>query len=236
MDGIEENSSVPNVQIAERNFLTTRMGKITLGIVVFLIIAFILAGILNYFNLISPPFLHFLPKLFSVSNKSTPVDLAILPQTYSIKAADLILKCPVDKADCKSADLVKAKETTLVSYDAAIQSLVSNLIKVPSLENIAVLFNREAGKKYFYESTISKDAKSCYTIAYTLPEDASFGDLLSFPRVTENMSVATLGSKKIKINGQEANVVIQVRNSPIDPGVPCSLLRKSPKFFDFFEK
>ncbi|MDO8618382.1 MAG: hypothetical protein Q7R49_00390 [Candidatus Daviesbacteria bacterium] len=162
----------------------------------------------------------------------TPVKITLTPQNYGFKAGDLTLPCPVQDKFCPSQKLVNINQSSAVSYKAASQSGVLNLTKVQSSQNIAVSENQD-GKKYFYES-VAKDADSCYTIAYTLPSDAVFGSILDSSVLNSGSKIATLGSNTFNIEGQDVNVLIQVRNTPMDPGLPCSLIKKSPDFFKAF--
>lgn len=218
------NNLEPTVQIVQKSFFQTKKGMAVLALSLAIVI----------FSIIAIGVLTFLPKNKAVNLTSTAVKITLIPEDYGFKAGDLTLSCPVESAFCQSQKGFSLNNNSQVSYQAASNSAVLNLTKVESLENIAVLENKKIGKKYFYESTVSKDGQSCYTIAYTLPQDATFGDILSLPAV-KNAKIATLGSKTFAIEGDQANVIIQVRNSPIDPGTPCSLIRKSPDFFKAFE-
>lgn len=233
MNGDDDQKIEPTVQIVKRTFLQTTKGKVA-GVAVLLLILSASVFSLNYFNIISPSQLSFLPKSSQTNFTSSPVHVSLIPENYGFKAGELTLSCPLDSPFCKSQKLVQVKDNTAVAYQAASQSGVLNLIRVSNLENIAILENKKEGKKYFYESIVSKSNDSCYTIAYTLPDDASFGNILNLDFLKENLPFAKLGTKSIEFNGQEVNVVIQVRNSPIDPGIPCSLIRKSPEFFKAF--
>lgn len=165
----------------------------------------------------------------------TGIPVQITPaENYGFTAGDLTLSCPLESNFCASQKLISLNKNPAVSYLGSSGSSVLNLVKVPSLENIGVLENKQVGKKYFYESIVSKTGNSCYTIAYTLPLDATFGDLLNLPFLGENVPIATLGTKTFKVEGDEVNVIIQIRNTPLDPGVPCSLIKKSPEFFKSF--
>lgn len=227
MDGTELNNPElqPTVQIIKKSFWQTKKGMAILALGLAIVI----------FSLLAIGGLIFLPKKPAVNLSSTPVKITIIPENYGFKAGSLTLSCPVESAFCNSQKevLLNNNNNSALSYKAASESAVLNLTKVESIENIAVLENKKTGKKYFYESTVSKDGSSCYTIAYTLPQDATFGDILNLPAV-KNAKIATLGTKTFEIEGSQANVIIQVRNSPIDPGTPCSLIRKSPEFFQAF--
>lgn len=229
----EDQELQPTVQIIRKSFFQTKKGLTTLATSLALIIFVTLVISLNYFDIISPSQLAFLPKRFFTNANSNPVSLTLLPQNYGFKAGELTLGCPVDSAFCQSERLVKVNKQDAVSYKAAANSAILNLSQISSLENVAVLTNKDTGKKYFYESVVSKDG-SCYTIAYTLPSDATFGNILDLKTLLMDKRVATLGSETFTVEGEEANVLIQVRNSPLDPGVPCSLIRKSPEFFKSF--
>lgn len=229
MDGINQPEIKPNVQIFQKSFFQTIIGKIMavfLGILILMGVVFSV----NYFNIFSPPQLSFLPKNTQTNFTSTPVQLSLIPQNYGFKAGQLTFSCPVDTPFCQSGKLINSS----VGYKAASNSAVLNQVSIKNLQNIGVLTNKQTGKKYFYESTISKDGKSCYTIAYTLPLDATFQNIANLDLLNNKGEIATLGSGTIKIEGQEVNILIQVRNSPIDPGIPCSLLKKSPQFFQQF--
>lgn len=209
----------PTVQIVQKGFFETRKGQLLLTIGIGVILFVILVFILNYFNVMAPAL------------TGTPLKITLVPENYSFKAGELTFNCPVESIFCGSQKLVKIDNKDTVSYKAASDSAVLDLNQVSNLENIAVLTNKEVGKKYFYESTISKDGRSCQTISYTLPDDAIFTNILDLKSFLEGKRVATLGSKLFEIEGEDANVLIQIRNTPMDTGVPCSLLKKSPEFF-----
>lgn len=230
MNPFEEPELKPNVQIIQGNFWVNKKVKIAL---VFGFIALLSLIILNYFNFISLPVL-FLPKANPTNFNTNPVKVTLIPENYGFKAGELTLSCPIESAFCNSQRLININQNSAVSYKAASNSAVSSSLEINSLENIGVLENKKTGKKYFYESTVSKDGKSCYTIAYTLPQDATFKNILDLKTLMEYKKFATLGSQTFKIEGTEANVLIQVRNTPMDAGTPCSLIRKSPEFFKFF--
>lgn len=166
------------------------------------------------------------------NSTGTPVKITLLPQNYGFKADNLILPCPVQDKFCPSQKLVNINKSSAVGYKAASQSSILNLVKLQNSQNIAVSGNQN-GKKYFYES-IAKDKNSCYTIAYTLPSDAVFGSILDSSVLNSGSKVATLGSNTFNVDGQDVNVLIQVRSTPMDPGLPCSLIKKSPDFFKIF--
>lgn len=238
MDNLSDNQTEPakpDVIFARKNFFQTKKGisilATSLAVVIFLGLTFAL----NYTDIISIPNLGFLPKKTKTILTGTPVQITLLPENYGFQAGELTLSCPVESAFCESQQLTSLGKNPAVGYQGAFQSSVLNLVKVESLENIGVLTNQQTGKKYFYESIVSKNGDSCYTIAYTLPSDATFGDILSLPLVDKNTPIATLGEQKFQISGQQFSVVIQVRNTPMDPGIPCSLIRKSPEFFKAFD-
>lgn len=212
MDGLSENQTEvqPTVQVVQKNFFQTRKGLVIIATFAAVLIFSILAFSLN------PPL------------KIT------LSENYGFKVGQLTLSCPVEAAFCPSQRLISINKTDAISYKAASGSAVLDLAQVPNLENIAVLTNREKDKKYFYESVISNDSKSCYTIAYTLPSDTEFANILHLESFLKEKKVATLGSDIFEAEGEEANVLIQVRNTPMDPGTPCSLIKKSPEFFKEF--
>lgn len=225
----------PEVQIIQKSFFQTKKGLTALAIGLAVIIFLILLITLNYFDVLSPAQLAAFPKRPPSNATSTAVRITLIPQNYGFRAGELTLSCPVDSAFCQSQKLVKVNQANAVVYKAASGSAVLDLNQVGSLDNMAVLTNQKTGKKYFYESTVSKDGKSCYTIAYTLASDATFANLLDLQSFLQNNRIATLGQETFEIEGQTANVLIQVRNSPMDPETPCSLIRKSPEFFKAFD-
>lgn len=221
MDDLSDNQNEapePTIVIAKKNFFQTKKG---LSIMITALAVAIFLGVWFVLN----------PK---TNLTGTPIKITLLPENYGFRAGELTMDCPVESAFCSSQKLVSVNKADAVAYKAASGSAVLNLKEVPSLENIAVLTNTQTNKKYFYESVVSSNGKSCYTIAYTLPSDATFGDLLSLPGGGSDTTIATLGAQKIQVNGEESSVIIQVRNTPMDPGVPCSLIRKSPEFFTNF--
>lgn len=224
----------PTTQIVQKTFFQTTKGKsilvTTLGLISFLIL---LVG-LNYFDIIYSSKLSFLPKRSVTNLTSAPVKVTLIPQTFGFKAGDLTLGCPVDSSFCNSQKLVTVKNEDVVVYKAPAQSSILNLVTAQTLENIAYLTNEKTGKKYFYESVVSRDGASCYTVAYTLPSDTEFTDFLKYTKLEKNIPIAKLGLGTFEIESEEANVVIQVRNTPQDPGVPCSLIKKTPEFFNSF--
>lgn len=172
------------------------------------------------------------PSSLPPNSTGTPVKITLIPQSYGFKADDLTLACPVQSEFCPSQKLININKASAVGYKAASQSSILNLVKIPNSQNIAVSENQD-GKKYFYES-IAKDKNSCYTIAYTLPSDAVFGSILDSSVLNSGSKVAFLGSNTFNVDGQDVNVLIQVRSTPMDPGLPCSLIKKSPDFFKAF--
>lgn len=228
MDNLSNNqteASQPTVVFAKKNFFQTKKG-ISIAITALAVVIF--SGIVFVLNFQGTA-------IFPKTNLTgQPIGITLLPENYGFRAGELTLDCPVESIFCSSQKLISLNAFDAVSYAAGSDSTVLNLKEVPSLENIAVLTNLQTSKKYFYESVVSSDGKSCYTIAYTLPADATFGDLLSIPGRSD-ATIATLGSEKILINGEESSVIIQVRNTPMDPGVPCSLIRKNPEFFKVFD-
>lgn len=218
----EQTVEKPTVQIFNKGFFETRKGKAVLLLCISIILFVILIISLNYFKVLSP----------NVSG--TPVKITLVPENYGFKAGELTMDCPVESSFCKSQKLVKVKNADTVGYRAASKSAVVNVNKIPNLENIAVLTNPQTGKKYFYESIVSADGKSCYTIAYTLPQDAIFQNILDLDFLNKKGGFANLGSQTFKIEGGELNVLIQVRNTPMETGKACSLIQKSPDFFKNF--
>ncbi len=227
-------SSKPTVIYKPKGFFESAKGKTILATGLGIILFVILLISLNYFDIVSVSQLSFLPKRPNMSITGTPIKITLVPENYGYRAGDLTLNCPVESEFCPSQKLVSLNKQDSVLYKANPGSTVSASIKIPSLENIGVSEDRKKGKKYFYESVVSKDGVSCYTIAYTLPSDATFGNILNLPILNETSRIATLGTKTFQIEGEEANVIIQVRNTPMDPGVPCSLIKKSPEFFKAF--
>src|SRR3990167_7963008 len=213
MDETSEGNK-PTYQIVKKGFLETIKGRIIFSICIGLLAFVGLIGILSYFDIISlkPP----------TNLTGQPLKITLLKANYGFKAGELTFTCPVESAFCNSQKLVKIDNKDTVSYKTASGSAVLNLTQIHNLENRAVLTNREKGKKYFYESIVSEDQKSCYTIAYSLPLDATFGDLLNLQSLNKNQPFATLGEQTFEVEGTEANVLIQIRNTPMDPGVPCS--------------
>lgn len=226
MDGlIDQNQpqAQPDVPLIQKSFFQTKKGLTVLATVVGLIV----------FAVISLTGLSFLPKRPSTNLSGTPVKITLLPENYGFKAGELTLNCPVESAFCNSRKLVNLERKDAVSFKAASGSAVLNLAPISSLENIAVLTNSKLGKKYFYESVVSKDGTFCYTISYTLPSDANFINLLDLKSIN-NSKIALLGKQTFEVEGEASNVLIQVRNSPQDPGKLCSLIKKSPDFFKNF--
>lgn len=206
--------------IIQKNFFQTIKGRLLILTLVITVLGGVTLG-LKYFK-------------FKTNFTSTPVAITLVPENFGFKAGDLTLDCPVDSNFCKSQKLIKIAKKDIVSYKTASGSAVINLSKLKSLDNIGILSNIKTQKKYFYESTISNDGKSCYTIAYTLPLDATFQNILDLGALNKKSGFAILGSQNLQVNNEESNVLIQVRNSPIDPGVPCSLIKKNPDFFKAF--
>ncbi len=230
----DEDTPKPEVVFKQRNFFQTKKGitlLTTFGGILFFVILVIS---LNYFDIISPVQLSSLPKKpVNYSATGTPLKITLVPENYGFKAGDLTLNCPVESSFCPSQKLTNIEQKDTVSYKAASGSAVSNLTPPSSLENIAVTTKKD-GKKYFYESVVAKDGTSCFTIAYTLPQDATFTNILDIGSLLKNQKVATLGSDTFQVGGTDANVLVQIRNTPMDPGTPCSLIKKSPAFFNNF--
>lgn len=226
------NGDEAKVTIVQRNFFKTLPGQLIVIISSILLVFVILVTILNYFNFISPSFLSFLPKR-SIDITLKPEKIT-LTENYGFRAGVLTFSCPVDSSFCNSQKLLNINSSDAVSYKASSSSAVLNVTKTPTLDNIAVLADKEKGKKYFYESVISKDTNECYTIAYTLPYDAQFGNILSEDILKEGSKIAALGEGTFTSGDEDVNVLIQVKSQPIDPGVPCSLIQKSPEFFQNF--
>lgn len=213
----------PVVQIVPQSFFNTKKGKRVLTAVVAIIILTILAiG------------LQFMPKKPAVIDPlGVPVKITLTPENYGFKAGNLALPCPVESAACPTQQLISINNLSAVIYKTASGSSALNVSKLSNLENIAVSDDKKTGKKYFYES-VAKDQNSCYTIAYTLPDDAIFGAIMDSDILETASKIATLGTKTFQAEGKDANILIQVRNTPMDPGIPCSLLKKSPDFFKAF--
>lgn len=242
---MDEDNSEATVQIIKKGSWLTKKRIAILATSTGLIFFVILMIIMNYFDIISSFQLAFLPKK-TTNLSNIPVKITLISENYGLKAGELTLDCPVESTFCKSQKLINLQNIDAVTYNngvvasdavaykAASGSAVLNINKIPDLENIAVLTNQSEGKKYFYESVVSKDGKSCYTIAYTLPDDTTFQNILNLEILNNRGAIAKLGSETFKIANEEANVLIQVRNTPIDPGVPCSLIKKSPEFFQTF--
>ncbi len=223
----------PDLPLAQKSFFQTKKGLSVLASILGLIVFTLLIVGLNYYDVVSLSRLPFLPKRPPVNLSSTPVKITLIPQNYGFKAGELTLNCPVESAFCSSKRLVSIGKKDAVSYKAASGSSVLTLVKLPDLENIAVLTNPALGKKFFYESVVSKDGKSCYTISYTLPSDANFANLFDLKSINES-KIAILGNGTFEVENETSNVLIQVRNTPQDPGKPCSLLKKGPDFFKNF--
>lgn len=222
MDYSENNNLQPTVVLAQKSFLQTRLGKIIVLSILSLGVFVALVFTLNYSN---------------IQTQTDPIENPVritLIENYGSRVGGLTLSCPVESIFCNTQRLINLDNKDTISYKASPESVVLNILEIQNLENIAVLEDRKIGKKYFYESVISKDSKSCYTIAYTLPKDASFENILDLNTFLEEKRIATLGSQTFKIEGEEANVLIQVRNTPMDPGTPCSLIQKNPEFFKKF--
>lgn len=238
MDGLPDQNQPqvkPDVLLTQKSFFQTKKGLSVLATVLGLAVFAILAVGLNYYDVISLTRLSFLPKRPATNLSGTPVKITLISENYGLKAGELTLNCPVESVFCSSRKLVNLGKKDAASFKAASGSAVLNLTQVSGLENIAVFTNKQVGKKYFYESTVSKDGKSCYTIAYTLPADAIFQNILNLEILNNKGPIAKLGSETFQAANEEANVLIQVRNSPMDPGTPCSLIKKSPEFFKAFD-
>lgn len=215
--------ATPDVPLGQKSFFQTKKGLTILATILGLTIFALLAA-----------FLFLSKKTFvNLNGSGTPVKITLIPENYGFRAGELTLNCPVESVFCSSRKLVNLGQKDAVSYQAASGSSVLTLEKVLDLENIAVLTNPKLGKKFFYESVVSKDGKSCYTISYTLPSDASFANLLDLKSINES-KIALLGKETFEVEGETSNVLIQVRNTPQDPGKPCSLLKKGPDFFKDF--
>lgn len=211
----------PDVPLVQKSFFQTKKGLGVLATILGIVIFALLAAFL------------FLSKKPPVNLNGTPVKISLIPENYGFRAGELTLNCPVESSFCSSRRLVNLEKEDAVSYKAASGSSILTLEKIPDLENIAVLTNPKIGKKFFYESVVSKDGKSCYTISYTLPSDASFANLLDLKSINES-KIALLGKETFEVEGETSNVLIQVRNTPQDPGKPCSLLKKGSDFFKNF--
>lgn len=216
----------PTYQIVKKGFFETTKGRIIFSICIGLLGFVGLISILRYFDIISlkPP----------ANLTGQPLKITLVSENYGFKAGELTFDCPVESAFCNSQKLFKRDNKDTVSYQAASGSAVLNLVKIPGKENVAAIENQQTGKKYFYESVISEDQKSCYTIAYTLPIDATFGNILDLEALNKKGSFATLGEQTFEVEGGKGNVLIQIRNTPMDPSAPCSLLKKTPEFFEQF--
>ncbi len=233
MDTLTEEPEIakPDVKYKQASFFETKKGKVTIGSSILIIILFILTLISNYSGFIALPFL---PQSDTTKyGKSVPIKLD--STTFGFSAGELVLKCPVDTAACNTQKSQSFESKSILTYKAPVATKIYASGQIKNSQNIAVSEDTQAGKKYFYESVASKDGKSCYTIAYTLPSDAKFGNILDLNALLTDKKIATLGNQTITINNEEANVLIQVRNTPIEEGVePCSLLTKSPEFFKSF--
>ena len=218
----------------KKSFFQTKKGQSVLAAALAVILFTLIALGLNYFNLINLSRLTFLPKKGPVVLTGTAVNISLLPQNYGFRVGDLTLNCPLQSTFCNSQKLTSINKADVLLYKANPGASVSASIKVPDLANIAVGEDKGKGKKYFYESVVSKDGASCYTISYTLPSDATFGDILSLPNMEKAQVFAILGKNTFTVGRNEANVLVQVRNTPIDHGIPCSLIKKSPDFFKAF--
>lgn len=204
-----------------QSFLKTKKGKIILVAIIAVLILTILATKFSY--------------LFkkTVSNPlGTPVKITVAPDN-GFKAGNVTFPCPAESAACSTQQLVDFGNSSAVIYKTSSGSGALNVAKLADLENIAVSQDQKTGKKYFYES-VAKDADSCYTIAYTLPEDAMFGAIRD-PKILETASeIATLGPKTFQYGGKDTNILIQIRETPLDQDGTCSLLKRSPDFFKAF--
>lgn len=211
--------SEPKVIFSRQNFLASFGIKIAA-----MILLIFLAGLLlNYFHVISLP----LPR--QQSRKIIPPQLS---ENYGFKTGNLTIPCPVQDIFCASQNLFQFESGQAVGYKTDPNSPVFSHVNVKSLDNIAVLDSPQTNKKYFYESIFSQD--SCYTIVYTFPADATFGDITSLPFSTSQKILAILGIEFFAVDGQNLNVIIQVRNDPVDTESQCSLIKKHPDFFKTF--
>jgi hypothetical protein len=121
-----------------------------------------------------------------------------------------------------------------IIYRAASGSAVAPPTQIPSIENIALVFDEKNNKKYFYQSYLSKDVRSCYTLSYTLGGDASIANILAPEIINKTGTIATLGNTTFIIEKEEANLMIQVRSTPLEKGEnPCSLQKKPAEFFTY---
>ena len=62
-----------------------------------------------------------------------------------------------------------------------------------------------------------------------MPADAIIGDIFSFP-IAKGQVLAMLGNREIRVGDDYFNLIIQIKNEPMDEG-NCSLTKKDPEFF-----
>ena len=176
MDDPNLSAPAPKVEIVSNSFLQSTQGKLITIIGISILLFILVIIILNYLRVISLTQLSFLPKK-SVSTTSKLIEVPITPEAEGFRAGELTFKCPLESKFCSSSKLQNTNSSYSISYKASSSSAVLNITKIPSLDNIAVSVDEKAGKKYFYESVLSKNTSECYTILYTLPYDAVFANI-----------------------------------------------------------
>lgn len=218
MDPINQQIDEAKVEAIVQSRLSDKLKPIIIGL---LVLYFISIPIFLYFY--NPD--HF--NLPTPSSKSPGLIKNI--QELNSVSQKLNLNCPVDNQFCNTKKDLTFDNGAAFTYQAASGSSVMTNLKIMGPNNIALLYNQQTGEKKFFESTLKDN--SCYTVIYTIPSDAVFANILDVPINLVQRVIATLGSKLLDVDGQNVNVIVQVKQTAPDLSGTCDLSNQSPEFF-----
>lgn len=180
--------------------------------------------ILNYFGII--PLSRFIPFLNLLPTQSIKPQ-ATAPQTPQ----KLTFSCPVDGQFCNLGKPILYKLNKALSYDLPTGSTVKPVIDASESQEFL-----GPGIKSVKQTLEFQD--HCYIISYTFADDASIEPVPTQPPA-KNAPVAKVGSKKITLDNQTANLIIQMQKISLseinsEEGFPkCSSFNPGLRSKDF---
>ncbi len=207
---MDQDNSQATVQIVKKSFFINKKRLTILATVIALISFVILMIIMNYFDIIS--------SLVFPSQK-------------------LLINCPIAGQTCNQTTAIEFNNQPAAGYIVASKSAVLSPVKIVDTRQFVLPPFRQEDPIGLNQSFILGD--SCYTITYTVPNDAKIAQITKLP-LNKSSQIITLGSELIKINNQSLNLILQIQKRPLEKGKTdlekCPVYYLDPKNFGPFEQ
>lgn len=190
----------------------------------------IIIGLILLYLISTPIFLYFYnPSRLDTTQIQDNVVTVSDPAEFVSVSNKIGLTCPVEDKSCTSKQDIMMKGTFALGYKAPVNSIVVSTAKISGSNYQGLSHNLTKKQKQVIESVQADNY--CYTVIYTLPDDAVLASIFDIPLNLARRAIATLGSKFLDISDQDVNVLVQIQKSPIDPKYGCSLTGRAPRSF-----